>query len=56
MLRVTGHNGGWAAGEFLYLGSSKTVTGARFARLDTAVYAPPRVLLAAAGALAARLP
>ena len=56
MLRVTGHDGGWAAGEFLYLGPSKTVTGARFAGLDTAVYAPLRVLLAAAGALAARLP
>ena len=55
MLRVTGHDGGWAAGEFLYLGPSKTVTGARFAGLDT-VYAPLRGLLAAAGALAARLP
>ena len=56
MLRATGHDGGPAAGEFLYLGPSETVTGACFAGSDTAVYAPLRVLLAAAGALAARLP
>ena len=45
-----------AAGEFLHLGSGKAVTGARFAKLDTAIYRPFRVFLAAANGLAAWSP
>jgi hypothetical protein len=42
-----------AAGEFLHLGPSKTVTGTRFAKLETGIYRPFRVFLAAASGLAA---
>ena len=45
-----------AAGRRASSSTWDPATGARFAGLDTAVYAPLRVLLAAAGALAARLP
>ena len=41
-----------AAGEFFHLGPGKTVTGTRFAKLDTAIYRPFRVFLAGASDLA----
>ena len=45
-----------AAGEFLHLGPSKTVTGTRFARLETGIYRPFRVFHSAASGLAACSP
>jgi len=44
-----------AIGEFKYVGFFKRVRGSRFARMDTLVYSPLCLLLAAGTALVARL-
>jgi hypothetical protein len=44
------------AGGSRYPRFSKTVTGTHITKLDTAIYAPLRVFLAAAGALGACSP